>query len=180
MPKRRSTSKPRAAERRRWIKGASHHPPDVGLAAVPLELGGGRRERRRRGGPRTPLPLLPLIAICAGVGVAYVSQTAHGTQTTYQAAALTAQRDALRKEDDQLVNELGRLRSAERVVSAAQRLGMRPAGQFAYVAAAPAPVIPPPHQPTASANGSDSGNAVGRLVAALRGTSASRDGRESP
>ncbi|MFN2592669.1 MAG: hypothetical protein ABR532_07530 [Candidatus Dormibacteria bacterium] len=146
---------------------------------MPLELGGGRRERRRRGGPRTPLPLVPLIAVCAGVGIAYVSQTAHGTQTTYQAAGLTAERDALRRENDQLADELGRQRSAERIVSAAQRLGMRPAGQWLYVASPPVPVIAPPRQLTGQST-PDNGSAMGRLISALRGSFTSRDGRPSP
>jgi len=118
--------------------------------------------------------------MCAGVGIAYVSQTAHGTQTTYQAAGLTAERDSLRKENEQLVNELGRLRSAERVVTAAQRLGMRPAGQWMYVASAPASVVPPPRQLTGAGTGPDGGNAAARLVAALRGISTSPDGRSAP
>ena len=37
------------------------------------------RVRTRRGGPRAPLPLLPLIGLCAGIGIAYVAQTAHIT-----------------------------------------------------------------------------------------------------
>lgn len=101
-----------------------------------------RRTRLRRGGPRTPLPLLPLIAVAAGIGIAYVNQTAHATSASYHAAQLAAQRDQLRIADSQLQDELGRLESSERIVAAAQQFGMRPASQWAYVAAQPVIVIP--------------------------------------
>ena len=55
-----------------------------------------RYARLRRGGPRTPLPLVPLIAIGAGIGIAYVSQSAHATQATYQASNLASQQQQLR------------------------------------------------------------------------------------
>ena len=44
--------------------------PADDLSGVPLDESPARRTRLRRGGPRTPLPLLPLIAALAGVGVA--------------------------------------------------------------------------------------------------------------
>jgi hypothetical protein len=126
-----------------------------------------RRSRLRRGGPRTPLPLLPLIAIAAGVGIAYVNQTAHATSASYTAAQLSAQRDQLRIQDEQLRDELGRLESSERIVSAAQRFGMRPAAQWAYVASQPVTVIP--SQPPAAEARAPSNTAVQRLLGALSG-----------
>ena len=54
-----------------------------------------RRLRIRRGGPRTPLPLLPVIAIAAGIGIAYVNQTAHVTTATYQATRLEGRQQQL-------------------------------------------------------------------------------------
>jgi hypothetical protein len=101
-----------------------------------------RRIRLRRGGPRTPLPLLPLIAIAAGVGIAYVNQTAHTTQATYRATELTAQQQQLRSEDALLGDELARLQSSERIVAAAQQLGMRPADKWAYTASHAVPIVP--------------------------------------
>src|SRR5690242_16611589 len=108
--------------------------PAAAAGDVPMEAQQPRRSRLRRGGPRTPLPLLPLIALAAGVGIAYVNQTAHATSATYQLAKLSSQHDQLRIEDEQLSDELARLQSSERIVSAAQQFGMRPAGQWVYVA----------------------------------------------
>jgi cell division protein FtsL len=122
---------------------------------------------------------LPLIAACAGIGIAYVSQTAHGTQATYQATGLTVERDALRHESAQLDDELGRLRSAERIVAAAQQLGMRPAGQWVYASAAPVPVIPAPEQ-LAAKSSADGVGAVSRVIASFRGTFTSRDPESTP
>lgn len=85
-----------------------------------------------------------MIAALAGVGVAYVSQTAHSTQATYQAGALYAQNTQLRTQDSQLGDDLARLESGERIVAAAQALGMRPAGHWAYVDAQLKPVIANP------------------------------------
>jgi cell division protein FtsL len=135
---------------------------DVDL--LPIEASG-RRSRLRRGGPRTPLPLLPLIAVGAGIGIAYVSQTAHATQSTYRAANLTAQQQHLNTEYVQLSDELARLQSSERIVAAAQHLGMRPASSWAYIASHPVQVLPSvPPQLTAM-----SGDALQELVAALSG-----------
>jgi hypothetical protein len=126
-----------------------------------------RRLRIRRGGPRTPLPLLPVIAIAAGIGIAYVNQTAHVTTATYQATKLAAVQEQLVAEDGQLSSELARLGSSERIISAAQTLGMHPAGHWANVEASPAPVIgsPPAEQLTSS----ESTSTLQQLVAALAG-----------
>jgi hypothetical protein len=104
----------------------------------------GRRSRLRRGGPRTPLPLLPMIAIAAGVGIAYVGQIAHATKTTYQESGLAAQQQRLRSDDAQLRDELARLESSERIVVAAQGLGMRPADRWGYATAQPVQLVVPP------------------------------------
>lgn len=132
-----------------------NQPPDD-LASVPLDEAPRRRTRLRRGGPRTPLPLLPLIAALAGVGVAYVSQTAHATQATYRAGALAAQNEQLRSRDAQLGDDLARLESAARIVAAAQRLGMRPSEHWSYVDVQLKPVIATPSPALAgSPGGSD-------------------------
>jgi hypothetical protein len=115
--------------------------PADDIAGVPLDESPARRTRLRRGGPRTPLPLLPLIAAFAGVGVAYVSQTAHSTSATYQAVVLSQQNQQLRSQDAGLGDELARLESAERIVAAAQKLGMRPAGHWSYVNVPLKPVV---------------------------------------
>jgi hypothetical protein len=133
-------------------------------AAVPFGDDAPARPRRGRGSPRTPLPLLPIIAVAAGIGVAYVAQTAHATQSTYEATSLAADQTQLRQEDQRLGDELGRLRSAERIVSAAHKMGMRPASQWSYVAGSAVAVVPP----------SSSANAA--AVAASRGQGAGLDG----
>jgi len=127
-----------------------------------------RYARLRRGGPRTPLPLVPLIAIGAGIGIAYVSQSAHATQATYQASNLASQQQQLRGQAGQLNDELARLESSERIVSAAQQLGMRPANRWAYVTPRPVDVIPA--VPTPESAGTSSG-ALQQFVGALSGAS---------
>jgi cell division protein FtsL len=117
------------------------HASSEDLEQLPLDEPA-RRQRLRRGGPRTPLPLLPVIAIAAGIGVAYVSQSAHTTAATYEVSSLAAQQQRLKAQDQQLTEELSRLDSSERIVAAAQHLGMRPANQWAYVASQPAQVMP--------------------------------------
>ncbi len=142
-------------------RGADRPPDDVPFE--PLV----RRLRIRRGGPRTPLPLLPVIAIAAGIGIAYVNQTAHVTTATYQATKLAAVQQQLVAEDGQLSSELARLGSSERIISAAQTLGMHPAAHWANVVASPAPVIgsPPAEQLTSS----ETTSTLQQLVAALAG-----------
>lgn len=137
------------------------------LAGVPLDDPPSRRTRLRRGGPRTPLPLLPLIAALAGVGVAYVGQTAHSTQSTYQAGALADQNQRLRARAQELGDDLARMQSAERIVAAAQSLGMRPAGNWTYVDAQLSPVVGLP-APLASAS-QQTGDPLQQFVAALGG-----------
>ncbi len=144
-----------------------HQLPADDLAGVPLDDTPKRRTRLRRGGPRTPLPLLPLIAALAGVGVAYVSQSAHSTQATYQAAALAQQNLQLRGQAAQLGDDLARLESAERIVAAAQKLGMRPAGHWSYVDAQLKPVVDLPAPLLATQPGSD--DPLRELVAAVGG-----------
>jgi cell division protein FtsL len=129
-----------------------------------------RRPRTRRGGPRTPLPLLPVIGIVAGIGIAYVSQTAHLTQATYQAADLATQQRQLQTQAQQLDSQLAQLSSSARIDAAAQELGMRPPAKWAYVAAVSQPVSVPPLAAVADSGGATTGDPVQRLVAALSGT----------
>jgi hypothetical protein len=137
---------------------------------VPDGLGpDGRRSRRRRGGgPRTPLPLLPFILLVAVIGIAYVAQSAHLTQSTFQATRLAAEQASLRDENSRLGDELDRLRAGARIGAAAQSLGLRPPSRWAYVAAAPPPVgVPAAPAPLGRPAG---GDPMERLVAALRGS----------
>jgi hypothetical protein len=145
---------------------------------VPLDESPARRTRLRRGGPRTPLPLLPLIAALAGVGVAYVSQSAHSTQATYQAAALSDQNQQLRSQDLQLSDDLARLESAERIVAAAQLLGMRPAGHWSYVDAQLKPVVSVPAPQLATQQSGD--DALQQFIAAVGGVFGVRDSQGVP
>jgi hypothetical protein len=141
-------------------------PTAAGVDDVPFEPLV-RRLRIRRGGPRTPLPLLPVIAIAAGIGIAYVNQTAHVTTATYQATRLRAQQQQLVALDSQLSAELSRLESSERIIAAAQGMGMRTAVKWAFVAAAPHNVITSP--PADQLTGSDSSGTLQQLVGALDG-----------
>jgi hypothetical protein len=141
-------------------------PTAAGVDDVPFEPLV-RRLRIRRGGPRTPLPLLPVIAIAAGIGIAYVNQTAHVTTATYQATRLRAQQQQLVALDSQLSAELSRLESSERIIAAAQGMGMRTAVKWAFVAAAPHNVITSP--PADQLTGSDSNGTLQQLVGALDG-----------
>ncbi len=141
--------------------------PTDDLTGVPLDETPARRTRLRRGGPRTPLPLLPLIAALAGVGVAYVSQSAHSTQATYQAVSLSVENQQLRSQDSQLGDDLARLESAARIVAAAQQLGMRPAGHWSYVDVQVKPVVNVPAP--VLANQSGSGDPLQQFVAAVGG-----------
>jgi cell division protein FtsL len=149
------------------------------FAAIEAEGGAGdldvapsrrRRPRTRRGGPRTPLPLLPIIGICAGIGIAYVSQTAHLTQATYQANSLQVQQRQLQQQAQQLGDELERLRSASRIDAAAQQLGMKPPAKWAYVSAAAQPVTVPAVADAAGDGSNESTDPVQRLVALLSGS----------
>ena len=141
-------------------------PTAAGVDDVPFEPLV-RRLRIRRGGPRTPLPLLPVIAVAAGIGIAYVNQTAHVTTATYQATRLASKQQQLVAEDSQLNAALARLESSERIIAAAQDMGMRPAARGACVAAATHGVIasPPDEQLTRS----DTSTTLQQLVGALDG-----------
>src|ERR1700731_4130782 len=107
-------------------------PTAAGVDDVPFEPVV-RGLRIRRGGPRTPLPLLPVIAVAAGIGIAYVNQTAHVTTATYQATRLASQKQQLVAQNSQLNAELSRLESSERIIAAAQEMGMRPAAKWGFV-----------------------------------------------
>ena len=131
------------------------------LGQLPLDEPA-RRQRLRRGGPRTPLPLLPVIAIAAGIGVAYVSQSAHTTASTYQVSNLQAQQQKLATQNQQLNDELSQLESSEHIVAAAQQLGMRPASEWAYVTSQPAQLMPSSPAQTVSST-----DAAQDMIAAL-------------
>ena len=134
----------------------------------PLEPGA-RQSRLRRGGPRTPIPLLPVMAIAAGIGIAYVSQAAGATKTSYEVTSLQAQQQQLQSTDQQLGDELAELQSSERIVSAAQLLGMQPAGSWSSVAASPVHILPSAAPQEAAQPAS--GGALQQLIAALSGSS---------
>ena len=124
-----------------------------------------RQSRLRRRGPRTPIPLLGVIAVAAGIGVAYVNQTARATQETYQATSLQAEQQQLAAENGKLGDQLSRLEASERIVAAAQSLGMKPAGSWTYIAAAPVPVIT--QSPRNGSGNAQPSDPVQRVVAAV-------------
>ena len=146
---------------------------DASAASVPMDSARPRRSRTRRGGSRTPMPLLPIIGIIAGIAIAYVSQTAHQTQATYQVAALTSEQAQLRSDDQRLGDQLDRLKGAERIDTAAEALGMRPAAQWSYVSQAPQVVAVPPAPQLASDQ--QNSDALQRLVAVLSGSFGTRN-----
>lgn len=152
--------------------------PADDIARVPLDESPARRTRLRRGGPRTPLPLVPLIAALAGVGVAYVSQSAHSTSATYQAVTLSQQNQQLVGQDAQLGDELARLESAERVVAAAEKLGMRPAGHWSYVNVPLKPVVNVPQPALATQPGG--GDPLQQFVASVGGAFGVRSTSHGP
>jgi cell division protein FtsL len=115
------------------------------------------------------VPLLPLITVAAGIGIAYVSQTAHATKATYEVSRLSADQQRLRTQDRQLRDELARLQSSERIVAAAQQLGMEPASTWAYVASNPVHVLPVATQ--ARVDLARDTDALRQLIAALSGVS---------
>jgi hypothetical protein len=136
--------------------------------ALPLSATSSRRDRRRRGGPRTPLPLLPIIAVCAGIGLAYVSQTAQATQATYDQTSVIQQQLTL--EDQQLGSQLAELSASARIIESAERLGMVTGGTWAYAVAPAAQVATPPATELAAAPSTQSGSSVlGEFGSALLG-----------
>lgn len=156
----------RTAPRDRQTASASRTPSGrTSRGSVPLEPASTRRARTKRGGPRTPLPLILLIALAAGAGVAYVSQSAYATQATYQASDLERQNASLTQQSSHLDDQLARLRSVERIVAAAQALGMRPSAHWAYVPGSASLVIAPAAPPVAGAP--PKSDPVEQLVASL-------------
>jgi cell division protein FtsL len=136
----------------------------------PLEPGV-RTARLRRGGPRTPIPLLPIIAVAAGIGVAYVSQAAGATKTSYEVTSLQSQEQRLENQDQQLGNELAQLESSERIVAAAQAIGMQPSSTWSAVAASPVRILPTAAPQQAAQP--DQGGALQQLIGALSGSAPS-------
>ena len=118
--------------------------------------GEGERERvrLRRGGPRAPILLLPVIGLAAGIGIAYVSQAAHLTQAGYEESSLAAAQTQLRQTDQQLADEIARLRSPTRIDAAALRLGLQPPTRWTYVVAQPPPIAAPGTAAPVTANAS--------------------------
>jgi hypothetical protein len=140
------------------------------LAALPPHETRQRRDRGRRGGPRTPLPLLALIAAVTGVGIAYVSQTAHATQTTYDATALIQTQQQLTVQDQQLGDRLGQLLATEKIITQARRLGMVEGGTWLYATATPEQVVPSPAAEVVDASKQQTtDSAVAQLIGVLSG-----------
>lgn len=126
------------------------------------------RLRTRRGGPRAPFLLLPVIGVAAGIGIAYVSQSAHLTQTGYEQSTLASQQADLQRADSALGDELDRLRSPSRIDAAAARLGLKPPTKWTYVPAQPAPVAAPAGS-AVTAGGPAPSLHTGQVVEALGG-----------
>lgn len=136
---------------------------------LPVEMPARPRHRLRRGGPRTPYPLLPLIAVGAGIAIAYVAQTAHVTKATYEVTQLEAQQSQLRQEDALLGEQLDQLTSAARIDAAAQRLGLRPPARWAYVPAPSPLALVVPQGPGPAPRGGGPSDPLQKLVAIIRG-----------
>jgi cell division protein FtsL len=138
-------------------------------SALPLHEPAERRDRRRRGGPRTPLPLLPVIAVCAGVGLAYVSQTAQATQANYDQTTLIHEQQQLTAQDQQLAVQLGQLSASARVIDLAQRLGMVTGGTWSYAVAPAAQLVTAPATELAAPPAQTGGSTLGTLGSTLSG-----------
>jgi len=136
---------------------------------LPLSAPRGRRDRRRRGGPRTPLPLLPVIAVCAGIGLAYVSQTAQATQANYDQTSLIHEQQQLTVQDQQLGAQLAQLSASARIIEAAQRLGMVTGGTWSYAVAPAVPVVSAPATELAAPPLPNGESTLGELGSALSG-----------
>ena len=135
------------------------------LGSVPMDEATPRRTRLRRGGPHAPFPVLPLIAALTGIGVAYVSQSAHSTAATYQATSLVATNQLLQNQDAQLNDDLARLQSTERIVAAAQKMGMRPAAHWTYLSTPLTPVVPAPSSQLTGNSTAHDQNLIAQLIA---------------
>jgi hypothetical protein len=122
--------------------------------------------------------LLLIIAVATGVGIAYVSQTASATQTTYNATSLIQTQEQLVAQDQQLGDKLSQLLAGERIITQARRLGMVEGGSWLYATATPEQVVPPPSSQVVDASkqqGADS--AVDLLIGALSGDFVGSPGR---
>lgn len=144
---------------------AAAPPPDT----LPLNAPHGRRDRRRRGGPRTPLPLLPVIAACAGIGLAYVSQTAQATQANYDQTSLIHEQQLLTAQDQQLGAQLAQLSASARIIEAAQRLGMVTGGTWSYAVAPAVQIVGAPATELAAPPLQGGGSTLGELGSTLSG-----------
>jgi cell division protein FtsL len=142
---------------------------DPSADALPLNATSSRRDRRRQGGPRTPLPLLPIIAVCAGIGLAYVSQTAQATQANYDQTSLIQTQQQLTLEDQQLGSQLSELSASARIIESAQRLGMVTGGTWAYAVAPSAQVATPPATELAAPSTQSGTSILGQFGSALLG-----------
>jgi len=139
--------------------------------ALPPHAPDPRRDRQRRGGPRTPLPLLPIIAICAGVGLAYVNQTAQATQANYDQTSLIHQQEQLTAQDQQLGAQLAQLCASARVIDQAQSLGMVTGGTWSYAVAPAAVVVTAPATELAAPSPAAGGSVLGELGSVVSGVS---------
>jgi len=137
--------------------------------SVPLHASAARRDRRRRGGPRTPLPLLPIIAVGTGICLAYVSQTAQATKANYDQTSLIHEEQQLTAQDQQLGVQLAQLSAAERVITAAQRLGMVTGGTWSYAVGPTAQVVTPPATVVSAPQTQTGSSILGELASALSG-----------
>jgi hypothetical protein len=146
-------------------------------AALPPHETRRRRDRGRHGGPRTPLPLLALIAAATGMGIAYVSQTATATQTTYDATSLIATQQQLTVQDQQLGDKLSQLLATERIITQARGLGMVEGGSWLYATASPVQVVPSPSDQIVDASKPTSDSAVAQLIGLLSGDFVGSSGR---
>jgi len=139
------------------------------LDSLPFSETAPKQRSRARRLFHSPLPLLPMIALVCGGAVGYVAQTAQMTQASYQVATLQAQQTALRAQDQQLADQLARLSSAERVVTAARQMGMIPPTKWNYVSAAPTPLTTATPQTPVVSNVNNTKATSSQLVADLSG-----------
>ncbi len=111
------------------------------------------------------------------MGIAYVSQTATATQTTYSATSLIATQQQLTVQDQQLGDKLGQLLATERIITQARSLGMVEGGPWLYATATPEQVVPSPSDEIVDASKPTADSAVSQLIGALSGDFVGTSGR---
>lgn len=113
-----------------------------------------RRSRARQS--RRIIPLVVVATASALIGVVYVSQSAHVTQSTYVLSNLESTQAQLSQSNSVIQGELTQAEAPERIDAAAQHLGLQPSTTWTEINPATSTYVPPndpPAPPTSTASG---------------------------